>query len=170
MKVKVIQLAIVPVFALSACTDDDPNRKAMPTQQSQAQVVRHDDGSYSRPNSTTAQVLDNKHQIRSNAQLAPTAPRQNQQPCNTHQTNANPSNQPNASTQNQPCSTSTSGGGGGGGGGGSSQVYDNDRSSSTTKRAFSSRVSPEMIDSQRNITVKSRGGFGATGSFGRAGG
>lgn len=182
MKVKVIQLAIVPVFALSACTDDDPNRKAMPTQQSQAQVVRHDDGSYSRPTTpATAQLVDSQ-QLKTGRISANQA---NSQPCQNPSAN-HPQPQQQGMTQ-QPCESSGSSGsgggssaGGGGGGGSSSSTYnsggqhhdqmaDNQRHS-TTRMGFASRVSPDVIDSRRNVMVKSRGGFGASGGFGRAGG
>lgn len=178
MKVKVIQLAIVPVFALSACTDDDPNRKAMPTQQSQAQVVRHDDGSYSRPTTpATAQVVDSQ-QLKTGRISANQA---NSQPCQNPSAN-HPQPQQQGMAQQQPCETTSSGGGGSGGGGGggsststynsggnSDTLADNQRHS-TTRMGFASRVSPDVIDSRRNVMVKSRGGFGASGGFGRAGG
>lgn len=176
MKVKVIQLAIVPVFALSACTDDDPNRKAMPTQQSQAQVVRHDDGSYSRPTTpATAQVVDSQ-QLKTGRISANQA---NSQPCQNPSSTPQPQQQ--GMAQQQPCETTSSGGGSGGGGGGGSStstynsggnsdtLADNQRHS-TTRMGFASRVSPDVIDSRRNVMVKSRGGFGASGGFGRAGG
>lgn len=177
MKVKVIQLAIVPVFALSACTDDDPNRKAMPTQQSQAQVVRHDDGSYSRPTTpATAQVVDSQ-QLKTGRISANQA---NSQPCQNPSSTPQPQQQ--GMAQQQPCETTSSGGGSGGGGGGggsststynsggnSDTLADNQRHS-TTRMGFASRVSPDVIDSRRNVMVKSRGGFGASGGFGRAGG
>lgn len=46
IKPKICHLAIVPIFALSACGDDDPNRRATPTQANQEQIIRHADGSY----------------------------------------------------------------------------------------------------------------------------
>lgn len=47
MKTKVIQLAIVPVFALTGCGDDAPKQqKVTPTPAPAAQVIRQQDGSY----------------------------------------------------------------------------------------------------------------------------
>lgn len=175
MKTKVIQLAIVPVFALSACTDDDPNRKATPTQTTQTQVVRHQDGSYSQPNLNARNA---------NAQ----------QPCQTQ----NPEEQEN-------CAGSSSSGGGGGGSSSSSstgqdtqQRYPTQQhlTSDTKKKKTTARLSNADFDrqyaqyytshttrpsysassysatsgnKQKGATVTSRGGFGSTAGVARGG-